>query len=181
MLTRTYRGEGIVLAKKNYGEADKIIVIYCKEFGKISFIAKGVRKPTSRKRASIEVFNHIRFSAAKGKGLDMITEAEALYSFDAIRKRLPKVAVAYYFMEVVGRLTQDGEKNEEFFTHLLDSLHKLSSESSLTIQREVFVKETLAILGFWPRQRVLEGIDAFLETIVERKINSIGVGKKILR
>ena len=63
MKPRSYTSEGIVLARRNYGEADRILVIYSKNFGRVSYMAKGVRRPKSRKRGHIEVFNYIKFQA----------------------------------------------------------------------------------------------------------------------
>ena len=54
MTPRNYTSEGIVLARKRYSEADRILSIFSKTFGKNVYIAKGVRKPRSRKRGHLE-------------------------------------------------------------------------------------------------------------------------------
>jgi len=72
MIIKNYSSKGIVLAKRNFSETDRIIVLYTKNLGKISLIAKGVRKLKSRKRGSLEVFNLISFSAAKTRLLLII-------------------------------------------------------------------------------------------------------------
>src|SRR3990167_232676 len=96
MKPRNYTSEGIVLARKNYGEADRIIVIYSKHFGKLRLLAKGVRRPKSRKRGHIEVFSRLKFQVSRGKGMDLITEAEIIQNFSEIRKSLKKVTVAFF-------------------------------------------------------------------------------------
>ncbi|KKU02477.1 MAG: repair protein RecO protein, partial [Candidatus Woesebacteria bacterium GW2011_GWE1_45_18] len=111
MTPRTYSDEGIVLTRRHYAEADRILSVYSKNHGRLSLIAKGVRRPTSKKRGHIEVFNQIKFQAVRGRGLDLMTEAEIIENFAEIRKSLKKVALAYYFMEVVGRTTHEGEKH----------------------------------------------------------------------
>lgn len=180
MRPKRYSSEGIVLARRSYSEADRILVVYSRNYGKISFIAKGVRKPKSRKRGSLEVFSHIKFSAARGKNLDIIEEAEIIDSFQSIRKNLEKVAVAYYFMEVVGRVTREDEKNERFFTLILEYLQDLKTAKSLRKLRKEFIFQTLVLLGFWPKGKIMDNPDKILENVVEREINSIRVGKKLL-
>ena len=180
MRPRTYFSEAIILARKNYSEADRIIVIYSKDFGKLSLIAKSVRKTKSRKRGSIEVFSHIRFSAARTKSLDILTEAEIISSFPLIRKNLKKVAVAYYFTEVIGRLTNEGERNEKLFSLLLKYIHALRRETALKKVKEDFVKDAIILLGYWPKEKPIKNTDTLLEEITERKINSVRVGKKLL-
>jgi DNA repair protein RecO (recombination protein O) len=84
MNPRSYTSEGIVLARKNYGEADRIISVFSKDKGRIAFIAKGTRRPKSRKRGHIEIFNRVKFQAVTGRGLDIITEAEVIDDFKDI-------------------------------------------------------------------------------------------------
>ena len=180
MRPKRYSSEGIVLARRRYSEADRILVVYSRNYGKISFMAKGVRKPKSRKRGSLEVFSHIKFSAARGRNLDIIEEAEIIDSFQTIRKSLKRVAVAYYLMEVVGRVTREDKKNENFFTLILKYLQNLKTTKSLRKLREEFIFQTLVLLGFWPKGRRMDNPDKILENVVEREINSIRVGKKLL-
>ena len=180
MRPRTYTSEGIVLARKDYSEADRILIIYSLKYGKISVMAKGVRKPKSRKRGSLEVFSHIKYSAARGKNLDIITETEAIETFTKLRKDLKKVAVAYFFLETIGRTTKEYEENRELYNHLLSNIKELEESNNLKTQREKFIKDTLTILGFWPKDREMENPDKVLENIVEKKISSIRVGKKLL-
>jgi len=93
---RRYSSDAIILSRKNYGEADRFLTVYSKNFGKLRLLAKGVRRPKSKKRGHIEVFSQLKFSASKGKGIDLITEAETIASFEVIRKDLKKVTVGNY-------------------------------------------------------------------------------------
>lgn len=180
MRPKRYSSEGIVLARRSYSEADRILVVYSRNYGKISLMAKGVRKPKSRKRGSLEVFSQIKFSAARGKNLDIIEEAEMIDSFQSIRRNLKKVAVAYYLMEVIGRVTREDEKNEKLFVLILKNLQDLKTTKSLRQLREEFIFQTLVLLGFWPKGKIMDNPDKILENVVEREINSIRIGKKLL-
>ena len=155
------------------------MVVYSKRYGKISVIAKGVRKLKSRKRGHIEVFSHVKFSAARGKSLDIITEVEIINSFAKARADLKKVSVAYFFVETIGRLTREDEKNEELFALLLSYLARLEGRVKLRTLRERFIFDSLVLVGFWPEGKPLESPDVVLENIVERKLNSFRVGKKL--
>lgn len=180
MRGKRYVSEGVVLARRNYSEADRILVVYSKHYGKISLLAKGVRKPKSRKRGSLEVFSHIKFSASRGKSLDLITEVEIINSFSSIRKNLKKVAVAFYFMEVMGRTTREDESNLKLYFNLLKNLKMLKSTKSLRDLRKDFVYDTVVLLGFWPKGRPMGNPDQVLEDVVEREMYSVRVGKKVV-
>ena len=49
--------DGIVLSRVNYGEADRIIKLLTPEAGKLSLMARGVRKPKSKLAGGIELFS----------------------------------------------------------------------------------------------------------------------------
>ena len=156
MKLHSYSSEGIVLARRNYGEADRILSVYTKNHGRISLIAKGIRRPKSRKRGHLEIFSYIRFQAATGRGLDLMTEAEVIDDFKEIRKNLKKVSLAYYFCEVVGKITHEGETNERLFDLILENLEKLKSETELKKLRLDFILRLLILLGYWPGKKILK-------------------------
>jgi len=179
-MRRSYVDEAIVLARRNFSEADRILSVFSKGHGRLSLIAKGVRRPSSRKRGHIEVFNRIKFQAVKGRGLDIMTEAEIIDSFEMVRKDLKKVALAYYFMEVIGRTIHEEEKNIELYGLLQDYLEKLKEDKKLLSLRKNFVYQVLTILGFWPKGKYLPDPDSKLEEVTERQLNSARVGKKLV-
>jgi len=180
MKPRGYSDEGIVLARRNYGEADRILSVYTKNHGRISFIAKGVRRPASRKRGHIEIFSYLKLQGIKGKGLDLITEAEIIDNFGEIRKNLKKVSLAYYFMEVIGRTTHENEPHMEVFDLILEYLNKLKDESRLKKLRLDFIPKLLIVLGFWPKGKLLESPDVKLEEVIERQLSTVRVGKRLV-
>lgn len=180
MRPHSYSSEGIVLGRRNFGEADRILSIYSKEQGRISLIAKGIRRPKSKKRGHVEIFSHVKFQAVLGHGLDIMTEAEVQNDFSEIRLNLKRVSLAYYFMEVMGKITQDGEPNPILFNLLLDSLNDLNSTNNLKDLRISFILKLLTSMGYWPDGKVMGDPDKSLEEVIERKISSARVGKRML-
>jgi DNA repair protein RecO len=49
--------KGIVLSRRDYQEADRILSVLTPDNGKVSLIAKGVRKPKSKLAGGIELFS----------------------------------------------------------------------------------------------------------------------------
>lgn len=181
MKPRGYTSEGIVLTRRNFGEADRILVLYTKNQGRISLLAKGIRRPKSKKSGHVEVFNKIKFQAVSGHGLDIITEAEVIEDFSEIRTSLKKISLAYYLMEVVGRITHEGEENVNVYNLLLHSLEKLKTTKMLKKLRLQFITNILIILGYWPGDKALEFPDKKLEEVTERQIYAERVGKRMVQ
>lgn len=179
-MSRSYNTEAVILARRNYSEADRILTLYSKHLGRITTIAKGVRRPTSRKRGSLEIFSHIKFSAARGKNLDIITEVETIENFDHLRKDLKKVSVAYFFVEVVTRSTGEAEESLRLYEMLLDHIHQLSDRNDLGTLRKEFINKLLIELGYWPEHQRLKDHDGVLESVLEKPVSSRRVGKIVL-
>lgn len=168
---RNYKTEGIILKRTNFGEADKILTIFTRHFGKIKVLAKGVRKLTSRKGGNLELFNWVRLFVSKGRNLDVVTEAETLKAFQAWRRDLRKVGLAYHYCELVERLTAEGVPNQEIFKLLVGTLSNLHQ---LEHKGQEFEKKILEETGFWPKGGFEAEIDfeRYIERIIERKLRS---------
>ncbi len=181
---RTYKSEGVVLKRTNFGEADRIITFYTKHYGKITAIAKGIRRITSRKRGNLEIFNVVSFFAAKGKGMDIVTEAETINAFGEWRKNLKKVAAAYEICEIVDKLTAERSEQEEVYGLLVEYLQKLGAAKEEELEQLVnhFGGDLLKFLGFWARDKSYPpgfSVYQYIEQITEREIKSKKFSRKI--
>ena len=128
----------------------------------------------------MEVFSKVNFSLNRNHGMGVITEVMMLDSFNEIRGNLNKVALAYYYCEVVNKITREWEEYLNIFEILDKYLVRLKISDQLKKERLSFLHELLTEAGFWPQDRLLKDPDVFIEKILERKINSLRVGKKIL-
>lgn len=181
MKRRSYTSEGIVLSRKNYSEADRILIVISKTFGKLSLIAKGIRKIKSRKRGHLEIFSKVRFSATKGHGMDIMTEVETMYDFSKIRTNLNKISLAYYFCEVVNKITHEDGRPSTVYNLLSTVLEELEQTTELKKLRLNFIYDLLTNMGYWPIGKKLVDADIVLSDVLERKINSVRVGKAVLK
>lgn len=171
----TYKTEGVILKRLNYGEADRILTIYTKHYGKIRAIAKGVRKITSRKGGNVELFNHCVLFLAKGKNLDIVTEAQVIHSFSRLSRDLEKTAAGFYLVELIDQLTPDGQVNRQVFDLLVVALSELSAKElkSLSAITQNFEVSLLRLLGFWSDTIDRRNVKGYIEEIIERELKSL--------
>src|SRR3954463_3750707 len=73
---RTYRVEAIVLRRIDFGEADRVLVLYTRERGKMPAVAKGIRRISSRSAGPLELFSRTEIQLARGATLDVVPQAE---------------------------------------------------------------------------------------------------------
>lgn len=180
---RSYKAEGIVIKRVDFGEKDRFITIFTKNFGKAIFLAKGIRAITSRKAPHLELFARVSFFAAVGRNLDIITEAYTLETFPNLRKQLEKLAYAYNIAEVLDRLCAERQEHINIYEILIIALKKIDTESAGNIKPIIdeFILETLWDLGFLVRGKTLTGADLhrFLEEVMEKSLKSDSLLHKI--
>ncbi len=141
--------EGIVLSHKNFGEADRLLTIYTKDFGKINCIAKGVKRPKSRKSGHVEIASWCKIFTARGKSLDILTEVELKKSFGHEDFSTTKANKIYHILELVDCLTPHNQKNTQVFDLLLSFLKKIDSGENFNLISSAFKLKLLAALGFF--------------------------------
>src|SRR5688500_3489617 len=102
-----YKITGVILRRRNYGEADRILSIFSPDRGKVEAIAKGARKMKSKLGGHLELFSEIALMLAKGRNLDVVTGARLQKHFSKIAEDLDRLQVAYLICEIVDKLTTD--------------------------------------------------------------------------
>lgn len=145
-----YKAEAIIVRSRVYGEADSILTLFTRESGKVSAIAKGVRKPSSRLRGAVQLFSHTNLVLYTGKSLDNISQGEAEESFSYLEGDLDRLATASYCAELVDRLTMERQPFPRIFQLLLSVLQSLATSDAELLAR-FFEVQLLAVLGYRPQ------------------------------
>lgn len=148
-----YRAEVVVLRYMSLGEADRLLVLYSKDFGKFRASARGTRKTTSRMAGHLEPLTHSSLLLARGSSLDIISQAQTLKSFSQMRTDLGRISSSLYIAEIVDLFTEDDEPNALLFQLLLDTLDMLSSvdKSILHLIIHRFEMQLLGLMGYRPQ------------------------------
>ena len=81
---RLYRVSAIVLKRREMGEADRLLTVLTRDRGKLTLLAKGVRRVASRKAGHIEPFTEV----------DILIRAGARFT-SSRRRRPPRRTGAY--------------------------------------------------------------------------------------
>lgn len=163
---RLYRLSAIVLKRRDMGEADRLLTVFTRGRGKLTLLAKGVRKPASRKAGHVEPFTHVEFLVAKGKSLDLITQAETIDAHRRLREDLWLSTWAYYAAELVDSFTQEQDPNELLFDLLLETIGRLDRGEDPTLTLRYYELHALSLLGYQPQLFKCLKCGALLEPVV---------------
>jgi DNA repair protein RecO (recombination protein O) len=148
---RIYRVDGIVLARRDWGEADRMITLFTPDRGKLRVIAPGARKPLTRKSGHLEVFSRGHFVVARGRTFDKLTQAETREYFPQLRERLEQVSAGYLLVELVDRFLEEHDENPLLYDLLLDALGWLDQGESPELVLRFFEVKMLGYVGYQPQ------------------------------
>ncbi len=124
--------EAVVLRTLRYGESDAILTLLAPGLGRVSVIAKGARKPTSRQGGRLQPGVRLQASLVEGRGdllilrSSQVVDAGAGLWMDGYRLR-----AAGSVLEVVMRVVPESEEAEAAYNLTTRALQLISTASPL--------------------------------------------------
>lgn len=143
--------EGIILKRTNYGEADRIITLLTADSGKISLVARGVRRAKSKMAGGIELFSVSSLTYIRGRGdLGTLVSARLEQHYGDIVKNIDRVQLGYDLIKILDRATEDAPE-AEYFVLLQDAFAALNEATiAVDLIRFWFSAQLLKQAGFTP-------------------------------
>jgi DNA repair protein RecO (recombination protein O) len=135
----------------DYKESDKIVTILTREYGKVRFVAKGVKKVKSKHGASCQLFTHGDFSYYLTKGLGTLRHAELVHSFYEIRANLDLASYAAYLNEIIEIMSENEHPEAWIYDSYLAALYALEKGTSAKVILHIFELALLRVLGYSPQ------------------------------
>ncbi len=133
---------GYVIARKNLKDNDKIITVFSLEYGKLSFVAKGVKKPRAKLQGHLEPLVESKFSYLGSGKLPILVgatgQAKNVFFTSSIEQRL----LALLLTEVLGLMTIEGQPNSTLYHYYQSALNDLKTAKTASIMA------SYALLGF---------------------------------
>jgi DNA repair protein RecO (recombination protein O) len=148
----TYQADAVVLRRLDYGEADRILTLLTREYGKLSAIAKGSRRAKARAATSLDLFARSRMMLAKGHNLDVVAQAERRGDVRHISGDLQRTAYACLVAEVADKVLEERHPVDDVFQLVVTSIEQLNvPERSARADSAWFLMRILELLGYQPQ------------------------------
>jgi len=143
--------EAIVLARTDYGEADRIITLLTPVDGKLRLIAKGVRKVKSKLAGGIELFSVTNVTYIKGRGdIGTLVSARLVTHYGHIVQNIDRTMLGYELIKQLHKATED-ETEADYFHVLVEGFTALDHASiDLDLIRLWFSAQLLRLDGHTP-------------------------------
>jgi DNA repair protein RecO (recombination protein O) len=142
--------EGIIIRTTDYGETNKIVTIYTREWGKVGVMARGAKKPNSRLSSITQLFTHGYFLINRGSGLGSMQQGETATSLRSIGEDIFLTAYASYIVELTDKCTDEKKPNPYHFELLYQTLNYLNEGYDPDILMNIYEMKMLNVLGLNP-------------------------------
>jgi DNA repair protein RecO (recombination protein O) len=146
----TYLTTGIVIGRTNFGEADRVVRFLTPDHGKLSAVAKGVRKIKSRAGGHLELFGEVNLMLATGRNLDVVTSARLQWYPHQLATDYARLGLVYAMATAVDRLTEPGQASAALYELLSEALRIVEAGANGPLPELWFKLRLLSHLGYRP-------------------------------
>ena len=131
--------KGLILKKKEVGEANLLITIFSQEYGKLVGMAYGIRKSKKRNVASLNPLNIVEMLITEKNNYHIIDETETIKVFNNITKNIEKLEIALYILDSVEKIYDLSYENHIFFDKILEILDYIDGIKSMTEEYKYYI------------------------------------------
>ena len=145
--------KAIVLGYHPLGEADRIVVFYTEDFGKVRAVARGARKVKNRLCGRLEILTYgdLVFFERIDKDLHIVNSFDIIEPFQGLREDLLKIAYCSYLAELIQQVGTEGEAEADIFDLTLNIMFMMKTTHDPEMLARTFEIRLLTSAGFSPQ------------------------------
>ena len=127
MTTKEVTTTGFILKSTDYKESDAILHLYTKEYGRISLLAKGIKKIKSKNASACQTLTLSEFTFIPRKGLSTLIKAVPVTYFRHIKENIELEIYASYFSEFIYNFTEENDPDEYLYINFIQAIQGLEN------------------------------------------------------
>lgn len=117
-----FKVKGVVIKKKDFGEADRLITILTDTRGKIDLLIKGIRKSKKRDINSVELLSLSEYTLYKKGEKYILNSVDLIEIFFGVRQDIDKLEISSYLLSLVNEIFYTNEMRNEFFQKFIKAI-----------------------------------------------------------
>jgi DNA repair protein RecO (recombination protein O) len=146
------KATALVLRVIDFSESSAVVTLFTREFGKMSGLAKGARRPKGPFEHALDLLAECRvvFLRKSSGALDLLTEAKLERRFRPRGRDLASLYAGYYVAELLSELTHDYDPHPELYDAAVAALADLAAGGPAAPVVLRFELAALRLLGHLP-------------------------------
>lgn len=146
------KATALVLRVVDFSESSCVVTLFTREFGKVSGLAKGARRPKGAFDSALDLLCLCRvvFLRKSSEALDLLTEAKLLRRFRLSDNNLSRLYAGYYVAELLSELTDEYDAHPQLFDEAERTLLRMGLGPSVGAAIAQFELAALQLLGHHP-------------------------------
>ena len=128
------KSTAIILRVIEFSETSCIVTLLTRDFGKLTVIAKGARRPKSPFEAALDVLAICRivFLHKSSGAMDVLTEAKLERRFRNASANLEWLYAGYYVVELLRTMLEESDPHPDLFDLAVDTIVEIDRSDSRT-------------------------------------------------
>lgn len=118
--------QGIILKREDFRERDERVVLYTRDFGKISVIAKGTKRVEAKLRGNLDIFNFVDILFVEGASFFILTGIDLKERFGELISDTYVYSSALCMVRIIDGIFGERLRDEKFFTFFYSAIKKLN-------------------------------------------------------
>lgn len=123
--------KGIIINKKDFGEADRYITVFTENYGKINILLKGIRKSRSREQSSADILTLSKFTLYKKNENYILTNILTLDAYQEIKENLENSEISWYVLALLNSILVENNRKKSLFITTEKTLNFLKKNSDM--------------------------------------------------
>ena len=145
-----YQSRAIILRCRDLRESDQLLTIFSEKEGKITAVAKGVKKPKSSLRGCVQPFCHSLLHFKRGREMDLITQGKIIDFFGNSREDINRTLYSMYIMELLDKSLLERSPQPRLYAMLVEVLESLNDLGLNLMLLRYFESSLMVNMGYKP-------------------------------
>lgn len=170
-MSKINQTEAIVFRKRSLLEKDTFITFFSENEGKITAIAKGIKKITSRRAPHIQTGNLVNVILYEKNDRLYLQGSELISAFSAIKSDAVKIDFQYLMLFILDRILPERQKEEDVYVLTKTFIIELAKSQSFNKERMChYLQKLLILLGYHKKNSTYLELLRHTEEIIHEKI-----------
>jgi DNA repair protein RecO (recombination protein O) len=163
--------EAINIRSFDYRDSSLILIVFSKEYGRLSLIARGAKKSSKSSKGLLQSFCHNQYILGRKSNLSIISSVDSIDTFSELSLDLDRVRYGYDCLQLIQSFVQEDHAAPELFDLLLHTLRTMK-DCPINELADVFThfkRQLLSIDGLLTADATPTAVDQILDQYIHTK------------